>query len=162
MEPQLFSRGNVYKAHLTYCQICQLQWSRSFSAAEIGRPGCGILTQGNASMEPQLFSRGNGRGIRGSREFSSASMEPQLFSRGNIRIIECFNLHLVASMEPQLFSRGNLGPDRRGRSCRRASMEPQLFSRGNDMADRRHHGVYRRFNGAAAFQPRKSSPGCPR
>jgi len=38
-----------------------LQWSRGFSAAEMGRPLDGLLWPSIASMEPRLFSRGNVR-----------------------------------------------------------------------------------------------------
>ena len=59
-------------------------------------------------------------------------------------------------MEPRLFSRGNDEkpvpfPVGNGK----ASMEPRLFSRGNSHINQIILLCHVRFNGAAAFQPRK-------
>jgi len=84
MEPQLFSRGNHVLTVLLLVGLMQLQWSRSFSAAEIMCHAYCHAHVTQASMEPQLFSRGNlvlaQMGLDG---LFGASMEPQLFSRGN-------------------------------------------------------------------------------
>jgi len=84
MEPQLFSRGNRQTFGTEGSGPFELQWSRSFSAAEmLGRRN---LTEAKrqASMEPQLFSRGNFFGIlpvhitkqllQWSRSFSAAEI----------------------------------------------------------------------------------------
>jgi len=112
--------------------ILSLQWSRSFSAAEISA----LIAEAAAAGELQW-----------SRSFSAAEMTWQTGAT---------MAFIVASMEPQLFSRGNLLPDVLGEFCELlqwsrsfsaaeidrnilqphrpqddASMEPQLFSRGN-------------------------------
>ena len=64
-------------------------------------------------------------------------------------------------MGPRLFSRGNLFQVVEGKPTRQASMGPRLFSRGNDPVLAATRRQKPRFNGAAAFQPRKrtATPG---
>src|SRR5579875_4120243 len=58
-------------------------------------------------------------------------------------------------MEPRPYSRGNLSRSLRHSRHQQASMEPRPFSRGNtDRCLAVYRGLFR-FNGAAAFQPRK-------
>jgi len=107
MEPQLFSRGNVWLVLVLRPSTLTLQWSRSFSAAEITVAVPPVLPLPSASMEPQLFSRGNFSTWSNNSETGLASMEPQLFSRGNLEYCAKTEGTDQASMEPQLFSRGN-------------------------------------------------------
>ncbi len=102
-------------------------------------------------MGPRLFSRGNRAPREALATLPAASMGPRLFSRGNGHLwILYLNLR-DASMGPRLFSRGN--HHHRGV----ASMGPRLFSRGNQNLEDKRPGVGVSFNGAAAFQPRKSA-----
>jgi len=69
-----------------------LQWSRSFSAAEIAGFVGNSGNASRASMEPQLFSRGNSEWYSFFWKNSyRASMEPQLFSRGNVSVVQACN-----------------------------------------------------------------------
>ena len=64
-----------------------------------------------------------------------------------------------ASMGPRPFSRGNpCGEAKALPRATRASMGPRPFSRGNRQLHGVHARFFYRFNGAAAFQPRKSAP----
>ena len=131
-----------------------LQWGRGFSAAEscrrssMGRRASGfngaaafqprkvahaVILQPNmtASMGPRLFSRGKGRRHIAQHHLPCASMGPRLFSRG----------------------KGRRHWDAAGSTV--ASMGPRLFSRGKRKDAVIRHLELSRFNGAAAFQPRK-------
>ena len=115
----------------------RLQWGRGSSAAEIEWPQYFLSVEGEASMGPRLFSRGNGVPADQTVSLFVASMGPRLFSRGNHsqrgRIV---NGEYHASMGPRLFSRGNVLQDRDHLLPRlAASMGPRLFSRGNQPLD---------------------------
>ena len=162
--------------------VLALQWGRGLSAAEmttlldrLAAADAGF--NGAAAFQPRKFRARRAA----SRGRLLASMGPRPFSRGNDASPsahrghrDCFNgaaafqprkshgqissttTTASASMGPRPFSRGN--ERRRGSDvCHRpASMGPRPFSRGN------LHGVggwallAGCFNGAAAFQPRKS------
>jgi len=106
MEPQLFSRGNMFDGSNPTFKT-ELQWSRSFSAAEIMvRIGMGV-SDIRASMEPQLFSRGNGVdmaalfetfALQWSRSFSAAEIG---LSSVIDRKAACFNG--AAAFQPRKF-----------------------------------------------------------
>jgi len=183
MEPQLFSRGNSHKASNCLLLSCcfngaaafqprklfllnsssvtlnELQWSRSFSAAEISHAGTVTALSMPASMEPQLFSRGNlldaidpsnpPAGFNGAAAFQPRKCAP--ISGG------AHSFH-HASMEPQLFSRGNLSWMRMSTDGfwgfnGAAAFQPRKSSTSESISFSES-----RFNGAAAFQPRKSAP----
>jgi len=107
MEPQLFSGGNI--PHLVDLRhFSLLQWSRSFSAAEIRYAGilgahCKLLQWSRSFSAAEILDF---RGHVCRRRY--ASMEPQLFSRGNGPRPDRACVRRYASMEPQLFSRGNI------------------------------------------------------
>ena len=84
-------------------------------------------------------------------------MGPRLFSRGNHQMYAKQLTAEVASMGPRLFSRGNRRDQRRDGAQEGDSMGPRLFSRGNRPSGTLHCAASTpSFNGAAAFQPRKS------
>ena len=62
-------------------------------------------------------------------------------------------------MGPRLFSRGEFVPYQGQPGVRRASMGPRLFSRGEVRPDGQAGAQATRFNGAAAFQPRRVGGG---
>jgi len=108
-------------------------------------------------MEPRLFSRGNhflgdlfGHfpcELQWSRGFSAAEIDASMMARAWGRL---------ASMEPRLFSRGNWNISTNWQSW----SVPLQWSRGFSAAEiaRKallYSSVVSRFNGAAAFQPRK-------
>ncbi len=156
MGPRLFSRGNQIISQQT------LSHGSGFNGA--------------AAFQPRKSTYG----LVCCRRSLSASMGPRLFSRGNQREPAQNTSPRTASMGPRLFSRGNGSSD--GGSARSAimlqwgrgfsaaeisssfseyipvdmaSMGPRLFSRGNGRQNKSHVNDTRRFNGAAAFQPRK-------
>ena len=132
MGPRLFSRGN--------------------SEADWLDIPAGIY----ASMGPRLFSRGNKAAQPEEEETEEASMGPRLFSRGNKRYAAPLpSLPSMASMGPRLFSRGNPQARLLLLLPEVASMGPRLFSRGNTGSQGCGRLQSERFNGAAAFQPRK-------
>jgi len=135
----------------------KLQWGRGFSAAEILHRiilrRCYII----ASMGPRLFSRGNPATKLRIPTQKLASMGPRLFSRGNLQRKRMHQWLKDASMGPRLFSRGN--PEKHKALCAfRAELQ---WGRGFSAAEirrsiRRCVRFGPSFNGAAAFQPRKS------
>ena len=156
MGPRLFSRGN---------------------GQHRGRSG----VRASASMGPRLFSRGNVRRPDCIRLERVASMGPRLFSRGNIAV-----QRRVRPQEPALqWGRGSSAAEMRptpairqtppvlqwGRGSSAAEIQfhaeeydstqvPLQWGRGSSAAEMSTWRVSwarrRRFNGAAALQPRKS------
>ncbi len=112
-----------------------LQWGRGFSAAEMAGDELASHVVTLASMGPRLFSRGNGRLHHGRVPAGVASMGPRLFSRGNI-----------GRGQTALLIRGML---QWGRGFSAAEMPSGSVSYALTRS---------RFNGAAAFQPRKCGP----
>jgi len=86
-------------------------------------------------------------------------MGPRRFSRGSneplISAVRC----LIASMGPRRFSRGSRLARNRRHHAQQASMGPRRFSRGRLQSGHSTASPTTRFNGAAAFQPRKLAPG---
>ena len=181
MGPRLFSCGNTILVNLDYVVGVRLQWGRGFSAAEID-PKLMAQIEANRLQWGRGFSAAEMRMEDRHAATSLASMGPRLFSRGNKKVEkekkgrrQRFNgaaafqprksanvtprwlARSAASMGPRLFSRGNI-PERGadaggaglqwGRGFSAAEMTPEDTG-GNPTLDS--------FNGAAAFQPRKSS-----
>ena len=131
-------------------------------------------------MGPRLFSRGNS-GERSGRELARlASMGPRLFSRGNAQaarapVLRRRGFNGAAAFQPRKcgvpwvhpailytlqwgrgFSAAEIGLHLNGdEALWDASMGPRLFSRGNEFFPARDFPIAARFNGAAAFPPRK-------
>ena len=134
MGPRLFSRGNFPITWNDVNRRWWLQWGRGFSAAE------------TSSCQPT-------RRRRTSRFNGAAAFQPRKRHGGGT----CRSTWHVSLQWGRGFSAAETG---RGLSLLlslldAASMGPRLFSRGNvsgsDLAPSRAS----RFNGAAAFQPRK-------
>ena len=181
MGPRLFSRGNrpIRTRCADHCAAASMG-PRLFSRGNWAAAGFPLRSQ-VASMGPRLFSRGNGhrrdshgdrrQGFNGAAAFQPrkwrsrghrprafrASMGPRLFSRGNGDRQGQVALGPSASMGPRLFSRGNHDPSAWHRGKLRMLQWGRGFSAA-EIAASREPGAHaeRRFNGAAAFQPRKS------
>ena len=133
---------------------------------------------GVASMGPRSFNRGNGDApSRLCRR--RASMGPRSFNRGNGRPRRPCNRRLsfngAAVFQPRKSRHGELpgvslqlqwgrglstaeiGSSATAMRRRRASMGPRSFNRGNRIAEPARRPMQTGFNGAAVFQPRKST-----
>ncbi len=110
----------------------KLQWSRSFSTAEIG------------TIEVWA---GSTAGFNGAAVFQlrKCPLQRRPERRG------------VASMEPQFFNCGNFKSSDAERAMVGASMEPQFFNCGNQWVGLFKIAYQGSFNGAAVFQLRKYS-----
>ena len=123
-----------------------------------------IVIRKSASMEPQLFSRGNilvfSKEYTGTQCFNgAAAFQPRksiLSFRASYQYAVCFNG--AAAFQPR--KSADIRDGRVGTV--RASMEPQLFSRGNARTAQPDRSQTPSFNGAAAFQPRKFLRNTPR
>ena len=134
----------------------ELQWGHVFSDVEIGRSPPVPPLEGQASMGPRLFRRGNKEwerkitdqdGLQWGHVFSDveisrsgastarlmwASMGPRLFRRGNrVARVPGWVAGDEASMGPRLFRRGNKLFHADLFPGFQASMGPRLFRRGN-------------------------------
>ncbi len=162
----------------------RLQWGRGFSAAESCRRvprhsmfpaasmGPRLLSRGvlalvlfglhlyHASMGPRLLSRGVKAMTLTARRIDQASMGPRLLSRGVETSTRARAPNWIASMGPRLLSRGVRLAQLPLGDLLLASMGPRLLSRGVGTGCRATPCCWRRFNGAAASQPR--SPAKPR
>ncbi len=181
MGPRRFSRGNnvclVYRSGFHF----SLQWGRGVSAAEM-RIGASIRPPRHwASMGPRRFSRGNHskawiRCCLRTRFNGAAAFQPrksvQSALKNQLKLVLQWGRGVsaaemgvhgkrtetptAASMGPRRFSRGNRDATRRTGDMASASMGPRRFSRGNLGVAVVTGTSTCRFNGAAAFQPRKS------
>ena len=106
-------------------------------------------------MGPRPFGRGDvwhAPVQRVPRSFNgAAAFRPRRRFLGGQRFPE-----LHASMGPRPFGRGDAAVDELVELVRDASMGPRPFGRG-DRAVCAHRTLSRRFNGAAAFRPRRRS-----
>ena len=181
MGPRLFSRGNGLCCYAFGHRMGRFNGAAAVQPRKSRRPTMAATQSGAASMGPRLFSRGNdlcclsvltrlyrfngaaavqprksGLPVNFAPKPQPASMGPRLFSRGNDGDEGGSSRNDDrASMGPRLFSRGN--PTRADLvfAPLLASMGPRLFSRGNDGVWVKLANSLRRFNGAAALQPRK-------
>ncbi len=143
------------RAERRSARSCALQWSRGSRAAETG-DGFDVSSSpcrfnGAAAREP----RKRRSAVDDAQRCRIASMEPRLESRGNARGPRAVDDARSASMEPRLESRGNDAAQCLDVRDVAASMEPRLESRGNSAEPARRCSRRRRFNGAAAREPRK-------
>ena len=158
MGPRLFSRG---------MRCWRGRWWRwpapCFNGAAALQPRNGRAARGargpdTASMGPRLFSRGM-KGIagpgrpKGSLQWGRGSSAAE-WTAGRWYQTDADN----ASMGPRLFSRGMSLPIPGVAHNTTASMGPRLFSRGICRAVVARATSRRRFNGAAALQPRNRRP----
>ena len=132
MGPRLFSRGNSFVPSRGRYTSAGLQWGRGFSAAET------LISPFNNSSALCLLQWGRG--------FSAAET-----INGSSGLCQINGLQWGRG-----FSAAETAVGAVGRSLPQiASMGPRLFSRGNFGQRRSGVSQKRRFNGAAAFQPRK-------
>ena len=154
---------------------------RLFSRGRLRLPRSAMIAAAMASMGPRLFSRGRSRkffflrfhlesfnGAAAVQPRKEPNFCPSLRPFGRLQWGRgcsaaegaCFTRwrlrrHIDASMGPRLFSRGRGGFGGRGGVGRLASMGPRLFSRGRHFVPQLNVPNLKRFNGAAAVQPRK-------
>ncbi len=131
MGPQRFRRGDQNAAQQFDISNLMLQWGRSVSAAEI--------TLGSPR-------RARPAALQWGRSVSAAEIE---------RLHREAQERALASMGPQRFRRGDSMSLARRSSGTTASMGPQRFRRGDSFHARSSRGRRGRFNGAAAFPPRR-------
>ena len=159
---------------------CCFNWAAAFQPRKGGRAPRRAQNSG-ASIGPRLFSRGKLLVPRLGRRTGEASIGPRLFSRGKsypkgTTTLRCggFNwaaafqprkgephrnlvgFGIRASIGPRLFSRGKGRGAGQHSERDRASIGPRLFSRGKNQRRCSAPKNTRRFNWAAAFQPRKA------
>ncbi len=133
MGPRLFSRGNSLGCQSGRPKRTRLQWGRGFSAAEISRSEADRCRErwgfnGAAAFQPRKSALRRAR----PRWFGGASMGPRLFSRGN-------PVHRLQRPRGQLRLQWGRGF---------SAAEIRSTATSSTVASTR-------FNGAAAFQPRK-------
>ena len=157
MGPQLFSCGNDAAATDIATVKLLLQWGRSFSAAEIAMKIGDQLAADLTSMGPQLFSCGNDAVHAPFVELNETSMGPQLFSCGNQRIRTRSVRSVTVLQWGRSFSAAEIK-----RAWSVAIIPDENFNGAAAFQLRKSFGRSRRtdpsspdFNGAAAFQLRK-------
>ena len=140
-----------------------LQWGRGFSAAESSAARRSRRRQygrfnGAAAFQPRKAAADRARAA----STDAASMGPRLFSRGKrIATADDLGQRRHASMGPRLFSRGkSFRRDALRRRSRRFNGAAAFQPRKGWTPSRRRSTTASRFNGAAAFQPRKGVRRC--
>ena len=179
MGPRLFSRGNCCRPYpLAYRRsrfngAAALQPRKRFNCERVREEARGF--NGAAALQPRkptaraLMAPGenrfNGAAALQPRKLSSrerprrASRKLQWGRGSSAAETPAWRSSAAswrpASMGPRLFSRGNGHGIQGETSATAASMGPRLFSRGNPPLASTNVPAVRRFNGAAALQPRK-------
>ena len=147
------------------CEVCRadnearkaLQWGRGLSTAEILRVPAFPLRPRHASMGPRSFNRGNAGELPTAIPLEPASMGPRSFNRGNLPLPP-----RESPVPPTLqWGRGLSTAEMVSMGCTPQLTSVLQWGRGLSTAEMRSHtrraSIRRSFNGAAVFQPRKSS-----